>query len=149
MAKHFTFDGARNPKAWVKIGNLYQATDDIYVRLHDERDMHYTWHLYPGFQTDGGSVPLAFQWFVPKWSDNNDIINAAFFVHDAAYASGLVHRDIADDMLRGILRDAGLSRFKASTVCWCVNNFAAGHYGPANDKEGNGAFVKLDVYSLK
>ena len=55
-------------------------------------------------------------------------------------------RHQAVDMLRGILRDAGLSRFKASTVCWCVNNFAASHYGPENDGGGNGAFVKLYVY---
>ena len=114
MTKHFTYDGCRNPKAWVKIGDIYQATDDIYVRLHDEQGMHYTWHLYPGFQTDGGSVPLAFQWFVPKWSTDNDLINLAF-----------------------------------STVCWAVNNFAASHYGPENDRYDCKLFAELDVYSLK
>lgn len=149
MSKHFTYDGCRNPKAWIKIGDLYQATDDIYVRLHDEKGMHYTWHLYPGFQTDGGSVPVAFQWFVPKWSNENDLINLAFALHDAAYGSGLMHRDIADDMLRGMLRDAGLSRFRASTVCWAVNNFAASHYGPNNDRYDCKLFSTLDVYSLK
>ena len=146
---HFYYDGARNPKAWIKIGDLYQATDDIYVRLHDDGGMHYTWHLLPGFRTDGGSVPAAFRWFVPSWSEDNDIINMAYSIHDAAYGSGLVHRDIADDMLRGILRDAGLSRFKASTVCWAVNTFAKSHYGPENDTNDCALFAKLQVYSLK
>lgn len=145
---HYYYDGARNPKSWVKIGNLYQATDDIYVRLRDSNDLHYTWHLYPGFLTDGGSVPLAFQWVVPKWSDDNDLINLSFALHDAAYGSGLMHRSLADDMLRGMLRDAGLSRWRASAVCWAVNNFAAKHYGPENDKYDCKLFATLDVYKL-
>lgn len=144
---HFYYVRGCGLRCWTKIGDIYQATDDIIVIVRDETGMHYEFHLLPGFRTDGGSVPLAFQWFVPKWSSTNDLINAAYFIHDAAYASGLVHRNIADDMLRGLLRDAGLSRFKASTVCWCVNKFAAGHYGPENDSEGNGAFVKLHVYT--
>lgn len=143
---HFYFVDGNGFKNWTKIGNLYQVTDDIICILRDELGTRYKFHLLPGFQCDGGSVPWCFRWFVPSWSQTNDLINAAFFIHDAAYASGLVHRDIADDMLRGLLRDAGLSRFKASTVCWCVNNFAAGHYGPENDDGGNGAFVKLSVY---
>ena len=145
---HFYYERGCNFRSWIKIGDIYQATNDITCVVRDELGTHYEFHLLPGFQTDGGSVPLAFQWFVPKWSSTNDFINAAYFIHDAAYASGLIHRDIADDMLRGMLRDAGLSRFKASTVCWCVNKFAASHYGPENDSEGNGDFVKLHVYTM-
>jgi len=58
-----------------------------------------------------------------------------------------MHRDIADDMLRGMLRDAGLSRFKASTVCWAVNNFAASHYGLEHDTNDCSLFAELKVYS--
>ena len=144
---HFYYLGCRNPKAWVKIGNLWQATDDIYVRLRDDSDMRYTWHLLPGFRTDGGSVPLAFRWFVPSWSDDNDIINLAYALHDAAYGSEFMHKDVADDMLRGMLRDAGLSRFKASTVCWAVNNFAKSHYGLENDYNDCYLFANLTVYT--
>lgn len=143
---HFTYKGSKNADSWVKIGDLYQATDDIYVYLVDDNHLSYDWHLLPGFRTDGGSVPLAFRWFVPSWSKDNAIINLAYALHDAAYGSELMHRSIADDMLRGMLRDAGLSRFKASTVCWAVNNFASGHYGQCNDDYDCRLFAKLRVY---
>lgn len=143
---HFYFESSKNEKAWIKIGNIYQATEEITVTLRDETGMHYKWTLLPGFRTDGGSVPLAFRWFVPAWSDTVPLVNLAYALHDAAYGSGLMHRDIADDMLRGLLRDAGFSRFRASTVCWAVNNFAAGHYGVENDKYDCRLFASLRVY---
>lgn len=144
---HFYYLGSKNATAWCKVGNLYQAVEDIYVYLKDDSGMRYIWHLLPGFRTNMGSVPVIFQWFIPSYSKDNYLINVAYFIHDAAYSSGLVHRDIADDMLRGILRDAGVSRFKASTVCWCVNNFAENHYGPEHDTDDNNLFVKLTVFA--
>lgn len=83
--------------------------------------------------TDGGSIPKAFQWFVKGWSDTDNKFNACYILHDFNYASESVKRDIADDMLRSSLRDSGLDRLHASTVCWCVNNFACRHYGREND----------------
>lgn len=144
---HFYYDGARNPKAWIKICNLYQATDDIYVRLHDDGGMHYTWHLLPGFRTDGGSVPAAFRWFVPSWSDTDDVLNIAYATHDAIYSSGLASREIADEMLYSMLLESELSRWKAKLVFWAVHNFAADHYGPSNDTDDNDLFVDLSVYA--
>jgi hypothetical protein len=144
---HFYYLGSKNPNAWCKVGKMYQAVEDIYVYLRDDTGFRYTWHLLPGFRTDMGSVPAVFQWFVPGYSKDNYLINLAYYTHDAAYASGLVPKGIADDMLRGILRDAGVSRLRASTVCWCVNTFAASHYGPENDTDNNRVFVKLTVSS--
>ena len=69
----------------------------------------------------------------------------AYALHDAMYCSGLMHRDIADDMLRGLLRDAGLSRFKASTVCFAVNKFAESHY--KKDEYDSASFVKLRLFA--
>ena len=46
-----------------------------------------------------------------------------------------------------MLRDAGLSRFKASTVCWAVNNFAKSHYGLENDYNDCYLFANLTVYT--
>lgn len=140
---HFYFVSARNPKSWVKNGHLYQAMDDIYVTVRDQDGVHYEFHLLPGFLTDGGSVPAAFRWFVPSWSSVNWLINIAYALHDAVYAAGILSRSEADDLLRGLLRDAGLSRVRASTVCWCVNRFAKGHYGPKNDRYGSAPFVKM------
>jgi hypothetical protein len=54
-------------------------------------------------------------------------------LHDWLYASGILKREIADDMLRSALRDCGMNRFHASTICWAVNNFASNHYGIMND----------------
>lgn len=146
MSRHFTYVGGRNIESWLQIGDFWQATDDIYVRLVDDTGLHYTWHLLPGFRTNGASVPWAFRWFAPQWSDDNPVYNIAVALHDAAYGSGFMHRSIADDMMRGILRDAGLSRFKASTMCWAVNNFAASHYGEEFDTYDCKLFAKLTVY---
>lgn len=143
---HFYFVRGCGFRNWTKVGDYYQATDDIICVVRDETGLHYEFHLLPGFQCDFGSVPWVFQWFVPSYSPTNDLLNAAFFIHDAAYASGAVHRTIADDMLRDLLIAAGLPKYKALTVRWCVSKFAANHYGPENDYGGNGAFVKLSLY---
>lgn len=143
---HFWFVSSKNEKSWIPIGGTYQATDDIFVTVRDQDGMHYEFHLFPGFRCDGCSAPLCFRWFAPKWHPGNDLYNIAVCLHDACYASGLLSRGHADDLLRGLLRDAGFSRFKASTICFCVNRFAAGHYGKENDRLDTGAFVKLRVY---
>lgn len=89
--------------------------------------------LYPGAMTDGLSIPFGFRWFLPTWSKDNELYNIAGFIHDALYASELLSKDEADDLFRGILRDAGISRFKASTAEWCVQTFAKSHYGKKHD----------------
>lgn len=141
---HFYFVSMKNEKSWIPIGDTYQATDDIFVTVRDETGMHYEFHLLPGFRCDGCSAPWCFHWFAPKWHETNDLYNIAVCLHDALYATGLMHREHADDLLRGLLRDAGFSRFKASTICYCVNQFAASHYD--KDELDTGAFVKLRVY---
>ena len=140
---HFYFVASKNEKSWIKNGELYQAIDDIFVTVKDHDNMYYEWHLLPGFLTDGGSVPRCFRWFVPSWSKSNHVLNLAFALHDAAYASALLDRNDADDLVRGLLRDAGLCRLRASTVCYAVNKFAEDHYGPVHDKYGSAPFVKL------
>lgn len=146
MSRHFSYVDGKNISAWVKIDDFWQANADIIVHLVDDTKLHYMWHLLPGFRTNGCSTPWAFQWFSPQWSEDNPMYNIAVALHDAAYGTGFLHRDIADDMMRGILRDAGLSRFRASTMCWAVNNFAASHYGSEHDTYDCKLFAKLNVY---
>lgn len=141
---HFYYVRGCGFRCWTKIGDVYQATDDIIVIVRDETGMHYEFHLLPGFRCNGGSVPWMFRWFVPSWSSTNDLINMAYALHDGCYASGILHRDIADDLLRGLLRDAGISRLKASTVCYAVNQFAESHY--QKDEYDTAKFIKLHVY---
>ena len=92
--------------------------------------------------TDGGSIPKVFQWFAKGWSDDYKY-NSTFILHDALYGSELVHRDIADDMLRSSLRDCGIDRLHASTICWCVNKFAKNHYGRMKDDLNIAEFIEL------
>lgn len=131
------------PYKWHKVGDLYQI-DDIFDITLDDREYVYRITILPGFRTDGGSIPWAFRWFVKGWSDDYTY-NGVFILHDALYCTSFVHRSIADDMLRSSLRDVGLDRFKSSTVCFCVNTFASGHYGPENDENDNFDFVKFSM----
>ena len=142
---HFYFVRGCGFRNWTKIGDFYQATDEIVCIVRDELALHYEFTLLPGFRCNGGSVPWCFHWFVPSWSSTNDLINIAYALHDAMYCSGLMLRDIADDMLRGLLRDAGLSRLKASTVCFAVNKFAESHY--KKDEYDSASFVKMRLFA--
>lgn len=122
---------------------LYQIDSKFEISL-DDREYRYILTIFPGFRTDGGSIPYIFKWFIPGWKDNDCRFNGCYILHDALYCSQYVHRSIADDMLRSSLRDCGIDRLHASTVCWCVNNFAASHYRIDDNKD----FVKFDVVSL-
>ena len=124
---------------------LYQEHEISYVNLEDEDGHQYHYDLLPGFRTDGGSVPKAFQWLIKGWypdaSWKSCLTNLAFAIHDANYGCTYVSRKIADDMLRSMLRDAGWNRFTASTVCWAVNTFACLHYG--DDDLENRDFIRF------
>lgn len=134
------------PFTWHKVGDLYQIDDKFDITLED-KSYRYILTILPGFRTDGGSIPKAFQWFIKGWSDDYKY-NGIYILHDALYCTEYTARTIADDMLRSALRDYGVSRFKASTVCWCVNTFACCHYGIKNDENDNYDFVKFNVVSL-
>lgn len=113
----------------------YILENDIEVDLK-EGNYGYTVRISikAGAVWDGLSVPYLFRWFLPNYSIDNPLVNIAGLVHDAMYASELVAKDTADDMFRGILRDAGISRFRASTAEYLVEKFAKKHYGIEHDK---------------
>lgn len=113
----------------------YILENDIEVVLK-EGNYGYTVRIFvkAGAVWDGLSVPYLFRWFLPNYSIDNPLVNIAGLVHDAMYASELVAKDTADDMFRGILRDAGISRFRASTAEYLVEKFAKKHYGIEHDK---------------
>lgn len=142
---HFYYVRGCNFRSWIKIGDIYQATNDITCVVRDETGMFYEFQMLAGFRTNGGSVPWFAQWYVPSWSSTNDLINIAYSLHDGIYASGIMHRDLADDLLRGLARDSGYSRTKAGLICWAVNQFGASHYG--KDELDTAKFLKLHVYN--
>ena len=121
---------------------ISKLQDDKYILENDievvlkEGNYGYTVRIFikAGAVWDGLSVPYLFRWFLPNYSIDNPLVNIAGLVHDAMYASELVAKDTADDMFRGILRDAGISRFRASTAEYLVEKFAKKHYGIEHDK---------------
>lgn len=129
MASYYNF--RVTPYTWHEMNGLYIIDNQFLIQLDDHKHV-YTFKIHKGFMTDGGSIPKIFRWFAKGWSDDYKY-NATFILHDWCYASGKVARPIADDMLRSSLRDCGMDRMHASTICWAVNNFAASHYGIMND----------------
>lgn len=124
----------------------YILENDIEVVLK-EGNYGYIVRIYikNGAIWDGISVPYMFRWFLPNYFIDNPLANVAGLVHDAMYASALVSKDTADDMFRGILRDAGISRFKASTAEYLVEKLANKHYGIEHDKDGLRHYVDYTV----
>lgn len=122
---------------------LYVLDKDLHVVVMDETGAVYTFTLYKGFRCNGGSVPKPFRWFMPSWDDKVPLLNLAYCLHDWLYASSMMPKEQADDLLRGLLRDAGYNRFHASTVCWAVNTFAKSHYG--HDEYHVAALGQLEI----
>ena len=146
---HFEYLGTRNPDSWVTLpSGLHQAVDDIEIRLKGDDGYNYTVTLYPGLLTDGGSVPWMLRWFVPSWSETNHELNISFVLHDVLYATEYLPKEVADDLLEDMLMTAGISRLRASTVCWAVTNFADKHYGRNFDENEMGLFSRIIKYKL-
>jgi hypothetical protein len=104
---------------------------DCCVNFHGRDDIPGS----PCFRCDGLSVPRIFRWFLPDWSGDNDLYNLAGAVHDWLYATVGAYkkftRSECDDIFRGILRESGLGRFRASTADYMVGLFAGNsrHWG--------------------
>lgn len=111
----------------------YTIDNDFEVSFTDENKNKFTVKFKKGFKTDGGSIPTAFSWFAKGWSDDYKY-NATFVMHDALYCSELLPKATADDLLRSSLRDCGMNRFHASSICAAVKAFAKCHYGVKHDK---------------
>ena len=96
--------------------------------------MELTFAFREGFRCDGLSVPWAFRWFLPSWDSKNSLYNVAGAVHDWLYATkgySILRREECDDIFRGLLRESGISRFKAGAADKAVEWFAGGknHWG--------------------
>lgn len=100
------------------------------------------------FRCDGLSVPKPLRWFLPNWDDKNQLYNLAGALHDWLYATkganGKFSRSECDDIFRGILRESGQSRLKASTADYMVGLFAGNSLHWGRDEYGIGGFVRLE-----
>lgn len=129
---------------WHKEDELYVIDNDFYISLDDKRHC-YTFKIHKGFKTDGGSIPKALEWLVgPGWNDKDNKYNATFILHDGCYASEIVSKELADDMLRSSLRDCNISRKKAGAIHRAVMMFAKCHYGKKYDSFNVQTLITLD-----
>ena len=94
---------------------------------------------------DGLSTPKCLQWFIPSYIEGNDVFNWAGLIHDALYGSALLPKDVADDVFRSLLRDSGVSRFRASSAEFWMSKFSGSHYGRVHDRHGIRFHVKMNV----
>lgn len=97
--------------------------------------------LHPGYMTDGASTFWPISKLVPQWIKDDEHYNAAPTAHDVLYLLGGIvegehepislSREEVDDILRGIWRCWGMSRFVAGCADKGVEIFAGGknHWG--------------------
>ena len=97
--------------------------------------------LEPKYKTDGASTFWPISKLVPQWRNGDDDYNAAPTAHDVLYIlNGIVEgehepvkliREEVDDILRGMWRCWGMSRFLAGCADKGVEIFAGGknHWG--------------------
>ena len=112
----------------------------------DGRVQHALLHIVIGigYMTDGASTFWPISLLVPPWRDGEDEYNAGPVTHDVLYMfQGLIpdisspnepvklSREEVDDILRGIWRCWGMSRFLAGAADKAVEIFAGGdeHWG--------------------
>ena len=102
-----------------------------------------------GYRCDGLSVPKAFRWFLPSWDYKNSLYNLAGAVHDWLYSTGgnfgMFTREECDDIFRGLLRESGISRFKAGCADKAVEWFAGGSSHWNNDSYGVAELARMEV----
>lgn len=140
MASFYMMSTNNDNSLWKKEKGVYVLTKNVKTTIADEKNNLFTITLKKGYKCDGLSVPKAFRWFLPSWDKDNSTYNLAGAIHDALYTMegfGVYKREQCDDIFRGILRDSGISRFKAGCADKAVEWFAGGkdHWG--NDDFNN------------
>lgn len=134
------------PQFYVKDGGIVRLLTPISVCLElQKKSRVYAVELLfkKGYESDGLSRPEFIGGWIKRFDFINMLYNFAGFVHDWLYSrKGVIEKDFVlarsecDDVFRGILRDAGVSRFKAGVMDWCVGVFAGGSKHWGNDSFG-------------
>lgn len=138
------------PYSWTKTAGGDYCLDCTFsaIWLEVNTGERYRFTFYRGLVWDGASVPKIFRWYLPNIDDRNLVYTLAGLVHDSCYGSECVPREIADDLFRGTMRDAGIPRRKASFAEWLVGVFAGGHYGKNHDRHGVRFRVKMERVAI-
>lgn len=144
---HFTLV-AYSPFSWKDIKDDLKRLvgSPRFVLACDDGNV-YEFSLSEGLLWDGASIPAAFRWFLPNIDPLNLAYTAAGLLHDFCYGSECLPKDKADDLFRGVMRDAGISRFKAGVADFAVRHFGASHYGQKNDRLEIRYFGRMTIRS--
>lgn len=111
----------------------YRFVHMFEMRLFTNRG-DFLWRVYPYYDSNCGSIPWVGQKVlrVKSYDPDNPLQNAFFFLHDDLYQKkgyGIFNREDSDAICRGGLREAGCSRFQASTIDFFLMIGAWGHWG--------------------
>lgn len=115
--------------------------------------------LGAGFMTDGASTFWPVSRLVPPWRVNDSRYNAGPVAHDVLYIlEGHIvsdyepvdlSREEVDDILRGIWRCWGMSRFLAGCADKAIELFAGGKEHWGNDSLGSRKYIQATWHTLE
>lgn len=128
----------------VSKSGLYVLRNDCSFTLDTDFGKRYTIHCKRGLVWDGASVPKPFRWYLPNIDEKNLVYTSAGLLHDCCYGAELLPKPLSDDLFRGVLRDAGILRRKASFAHLCVKFGAKSHYGKEHDRFGIRFFCSIE-----
>lgn len=135
-----------DPYSWTAIdGGLFRLDCDLSAVWECDDGNEYRIDFRRGLIWDGASVPKMFRWYLPNIDERNLVYTLAGLAHDFCYGSECLSKDLADDLFRGTMRDAGIPRRKASFAEWLVEHFAKNHYGKKNDRNGIRFYGKMKI----
>lgn len=128
------------------VAGLLWLNADAHLSLYDVATFDvYDFTVTYGATWDGLSTPRLLQWFIPSYIEGEHLFNWAGLIHDALYGSALLTKDVADDVFRSVLRDSGLSRFRASSAEFWMSKFSKSHYGIEHDTHGLRFHTRMQV----
>lgn len=140
MSSFYIISTSSSNDKWLNTNDSHVLQKNITTVISDEYNNYYQIILDKGYRCDGLSVPKLFRWYLPSWDKDNQLYNLAGAIHDALYTvSGakIFNREECDDVFRGLLRDSGISRFKAGLADKAVELFAGGDEHWGNDSWNN------------
>ena len=140
MSSFYIIDTSNSNAKWLSTDDSHILQTTILTVIRDDNDRYFKVLLDKGYRCDGLSVPKVFRWYLPSWDKDNSVYNLAGAIHDALYTvkgARLFTREECDDVFRGLLRDAGISRAKAGLADMAVGLFAGGDKHWGNDSWNN------------
>ena len=146
MSSFYIIDTSNSNAKWLSTDDSHILQTTILTVIRDDNDRYFEILLDKGYRCDGLSVPKIFRWYLPSWDKDKSVYNLAGAIHDALYTvkgANLFSREECDDVFRGLIRDAGISRAKAGLADMAVGLFAGGDKHWGNDEWNNKELIHV------